>query len=110
MNFLQKNVQKKQSRSQRRVVLHKLMGFLQKQQKSLKSDALASLMIQMKEDHFVKVRGMIKDMMAKLEADASAEADQKQWCDTEMEKAMTKRDTNTGNIESDTASIASSEA
>merc|ERR1719197_2162121 len=56
MSFLQK----KQTRSQRRVVLHKLMGFLQKQQKSLKSDALGSLMLQMKEDHFVKVRGMIK--------------------------------------------------
>merc|ERR1719387_3401109 len=53
---------------------------------------------------------MIKDMMAKLEADASAEADQKQWCDTEMEKAMTKRDTNTGNVEGDTAQIAESTA
>merc|ERR1719421_2313050 len=41
---------------------------------------------------------------------AAAEADQKQWCDEEMEKSMTKRDTNTGHIESDTASIASSDA
>ena len=30
-------------------------------------------MVQMKEDHFVKVRTMIKDMIAKLEADASAD-------------------------------------
>jgi len=99
MSFLQK----KQTRSQRRVILHKLMGFLQKQQKSLKSDALGSLMLQMKEDHFVKVRGMIKDMVAKLEADAAAEGDQKAWCDSEMEKATSKRDENIGNIEGDTA-------
>jgi len=83
--------------------LHKVMGFLQKQQKSLKSDALGSLMVQMKEDHFVKVRGMIKDMVAKLEADAAAEGDQKAWCDSEMEKATSKRDENIGNIEGDTA-------
>merc|ERR1719171_2938271 len=78
--------------------------------RQLKSKNLSALLMQMKEDHFVKVRGMIKDMMAKLEADASAEADQKQWCDTEMEKAMTKRDTNTGNVEGDTAQIAESTA
>merc|ERR1719171_2948464 len=78
--------------------------------RQLKSKNIQALLVQMREDHFVKVRGMIKDMMAKLEADASAEADQKQWCDTEMEKAMTKRDTNTGNIEGDTAQIAESTA
>merc|ERR1719301_291420 len=86
------------------------MNFLKLKAKVLKSDQLSALMVQMQEDHFVKVRGMIKDMIAKLEADASAEADQKQWCDTEMEKAMTKRDTNTGNVEGDTAQIAESTA
>merc|ERR1719324_440634 len=106
MSFLQK----KQTRSQRRVVLHKLMGFLQKQQKSLKSDALGSLMLQMKEDHFVKVRGMIKDMVAKLEADAAAEGDQKAWCDTEMEKATSKRDENIGASEGDLAAKTKAES
>merc|ERR1719335_370511 len=48
---------------------------------------------------------MIKDMIAKLEADASAEADQKAWCDEEMGKAMKARDTNTGEIEGDTAAL-----
>jgi hypothetical protein len=101
MSFLQKN--SKQTRSQRRVVLHKMMGFLQKQAKALKSDNLEALMLQMKEDHFVKVRGMIKDMVAKLEEDAAAEGDQKAWCDSEMEKATSKRDENIGNIEGDMA-------
>merc|ERR1719265_1134258 len=100
-SFLQQTsfLQKKQTRTQRRVVLHKIMGFLQKRAKALKSDSLSALMIQMKEDHFVKVRGMIKDMIAKLEADAAAEGDQKAWCDSEMEKATSKRDENIGNIE-----------
>merc|ERR1719443_361534 len=99
-----------QSRAQRKIVLHKMMGYLQKQAKSLKSDTLGSLMIQMKEDHFVKVRGMIKDMIAKLEADAAAEGDQKAWCDSEMEKATSKRDENIGESEGDLAAKTKAEA
>merc|ERR1719324_1287135 len=64
----------------------------------------------MKEDHFVKVRGMIKDLVAKLEADASAEADQKAWGDSEMEKATSKRDENIGAMEGDLAEKTSAEA
>ena len=64
----------------------------------------------MKEDHFVKVRGMIKDLMAKLEADASAEADQKAWCDEEMASATSQRDENIGAMEGDLASKTSAEA
>merc|ERR1719409_2722361 len=67
-------------------------------------------MIRMKEDHFVKVRTMIKDMIAKLEADASAEADQKGWCDEEMEKATNKRDENIGHVEGDTAAKTQADA
>merc|ERR1719453_1298013 len=63
-----------------------------------------------KEDHFVKVRTMIKDMIAKLENDASEEADQKAWCDEEMTNAMQQRDTNIGEIEGDTALITKSDS
>merc|ERR1719482_318038 len=99
-----------QSRAQRKIVLHKMMGYLHQQAKSLKSDTLGSLMIQMKEDHFVKVRGMIKDMIAKLEADAAAEGDQKAWCDEEMESATSQRDENIGAMEGDLAEKTSAEA
>merc|ERR1719482_51593 len=99
-----------QSRAQRRVVLHKMMGFLHKQAKALKSDALGALMIQMKEDHFVKVRGMIKDMVAKLEADAAAEGDQKAWCDEELGSATSQRDENIGAMEGDLAAKTKAEA
>merc|ERR1719463_686524 len=86
------------------------MNYLRKQQKAIKSDQLSALMIRMSEDHFVKVRGMIKDMIAKLEADASAEADQKAWCDTEMKEATAQRDDNIGAMEGDLASKTSAEA
>merc|ERR1719420_128887 len=66
--------------------------------------------MKMKVDHFVKVRGMIKDLVAKLEADAAAEADQKAWCDEEMEKSTSKRDENIGNMEGDLASKSTAEA
>merc|ERR1719235_2842997 len=53
---------------------------------------------------------MIKDLVAKLEADASAEADQKAWCDEEMEKSTSKRDENIGEMEGDLAAKTSAEA
>merc|ERR1719305_1552656 len=87
-----------------------MMSFLKMQSKTLKSDSISALMIRMKEDHFVKVRGMIKDMIAKLEADAAAEGDQKAWCDSEMEKATSKRDENIGSMEGDLASKTKAEA
>merc|ERR1719313_2682946 len=107
-SFLQKG--RHMHTSNQKAATQHMLGYLKKQARQLKSKNIQALLLRMQEDHFVKVRGMIKDMMAKLEADASAEADQKQWCDTEMEKAMTKRDTNTGNVEGDTAQIAESTA
>merc|ERR1719375_911588 len=64
----------------------------------------------MAEDHFVKVRGIIKDLIAKLEADAESEADQKSFCDTEMKAAISSRDEAQASIESLTADITQAEA
>merc|ERR1719375_1146372 len=86
------------------------MAYIKEQAKKLNSDQLSNLMISMKIDHFVKVRGMIKDMVAKLEADASAEADQKAWCDSEMEKSTSQRDENIGEMEADLAAKAQATA
>jgi len=102
-------LQKKQAHNKKAIV-HKLMKYIKAQAKKLKSDNLAALAIRLKEDHFVKVRGMIKDMVAKLEADASAEADQKAWCDEEMEKSTSKRDENIGAMEGDLAAKSTAEA
>jgi hypothetical protein len=43
-------------------------------------------------DHFVKVRGIIKDLVARLEAEKVAEASQKSFCDVEMAEVLENRD------------------
>merc|ERR1719160_1953346 len=106
VSFLQK---KEVHSHNKKIIVHKMMSYIKEQAKKLKSDNLAALAIRMKEDHFVKVRGMIKDLVAKPEADASAEADQKAWCDEEMEKSTSKRDENIGAMEGDLASKSSAE-
>mmetsp|Transcript_39014 Transcript_39014/g.61800 ORF Transcript_39014/g.61800 Transcript_39014/m.61800 type:complete len:302 (-) Transcript_39014:51-956(-) len=54
--------------------------------------AAISLKVALQEDHFVKVRGLIKDLIASLKAAAKAEASTKGFCDTEMAKATADRD------------------
>jgi len=85
--------------SGRAAAIHKVLALLK--EKSRGSGALASvaLRIKMSEDHFVKVRGLIKDLIAKLKADALAEADQKSICDKGMKKAVSDRDEANGKIE-----------
>jgi len=110
-SFLQKKkTVHRHHRTHKGVVIHKMMDYLKQQSKKLKSKQLSALMYKMKEDHFVKVRGMIKDMVAKLEADAAAEGDQKAWCDEEMGSATSQRDENIGAIEGDLASKTKAEA
>jgi chromosome segregation ATPase len=43
------------------------------------------------EDPFVKVKALISDLIAKLEAEASSEADEKAYCDDQMAKTEEKK-------------------
>jgi len=103
-------LQKSALRGRRGVVVKKVMNYLRSQAKQLKSDDMSALMIRIKEDHFVKVRGLIKDLMSKLKADAAAEADQKSWCDTQMKQATKSRDDNQNSREADIAAKSTAEA
>jgi len=49
------------------------------------------------EDPFSKVKGMIQDLIAKLEREASASAEEKAYCDDEMQKTEEKK----GELEDD---------
>jgi len=60
----------------------------------------AAVKVMVEQDHFVKVRGLIKDLIDKLDEQAKAEATQKGFCDTEMGKATSARDKAKANIES----------
>merc|ERR1719293_353574 len=43
------------------------------------------------DDHFAKVKGLIENMIAKLEKEAEEEATEKAYCDEEMAKTEAKR-------------------
>jgi len=99
-------------------VQERALAFLAEQAANLKSPVLSTLTLKLKlgygtsvsKDHFVKVRGLIKDLIAKLEADAEAEAEQKAFCDENMKKAIEQRDESIGKVEMETANIAKAEA
>jgi len=64
-----------------------------------------SLKVRVAEDHFVKVRSIIKDLIDKLVAQAEAEATTKSFCDEQMKKTLSKRDEEQSKLEGLEASI-----
>merc|ERR1719171_1031278 len=58
--------------------------FLRVKGKELNSRVLAQLAVRVDNDPFVKVRKMIKDLIARLQAEAAEEAEHKAWCDEEL--------------------------
>jgi len=80
---------------------------LSKVAKSLHSPVLSmtAMKVKLLADHFVKVRGIIKDLIQKLQDDAESEATQKGFCDTNMAAALTDRDTANAQIEEAMATI-----
>jgi NACalpha-BTF3-like transcription factor len=79
--------------------------------KRLQSPVLAAVAakVELQGDHFVKVRGLIKDLIATLEAQAEDEATQKSFCDTDMSAAITSRDAQNSLIEEKSATITEKE-
>merc|ERR1719433_477103 len=64
-----------------------------------------SLKVRVAEDHFVKVRSIIKDLIAKLAAQAKAEKTQKGFCDEQMKETIAARDEEQGKLEGIEADI-----
>eukprot|EP00747_Dinoflagellata_sp_TGD_P143561 gnl/TRDRNA2_/TRDRNA2_176407_c1_seq2.p1 gnl/TRDRNA2_/TRDRNA2_176407_c1~~gnl/TRDRNA2_/TRDRNA2_176407_c1_seq2.p1 ORF type:complete len:693 (+),score=268.21 gnl/TRDRNA2_/TRDRNA2_176407_c1_seq2:88-2166(+) len=86
-------------------VSERVLRLIESAATNLNSPELVSLSmkVRLSKDHFVKVRQMIKDLIAKLKADAKAEAEQKGFCDKEMAKAIGNRDEANMIIEEKTA-------
>merc|ERR1712139_334925 len=91
----------------KKATLNTMLSFIEGAAERLRSPVLATLSVKAKVriDHFVKVRGLIKDFIAKLEADAEAEAETKSFCDKEMAKAIESRDAEQAKIETLAADI-----
>jgi hypothetical protein len=83
-------------------VQSKLAKFVRKIAKEQNSGSLAQLASRImalsrsgafsKSDPFVKIRGMIEEMVAKLEEQMGSEAQEKAYCDEEMSKTQAKKD------------------
>mmetsp|Transcript_103565 Transcript_103565/g.194960 ORF Transcript_103565/g.194960 Transcript_103565/m.194960 type:complete len:751 (+) Transcript_103565:59-2311(+) len=102
-------------REKQEAVLHRLLKHLDTSAGRLRSSPLAALSLRVQAgeagpDYFVKVRGIIKDLMAKLKADAQDEVTSKSFCDTEMKKSLQKRDSNNLEIEAQNSIIAAKTA
>merc|ERR1719458_615578 len=89
-------------------LVHRTLRHLDGRAAKLQSSTLSGLAakIALEEDHFVKVRGLIKDIIAMLKKQAEAEASQKSFCDKEMAKALSNRDGEKLKMEESGATIA----
>jgi len=74
------------------------------------STALISLAYSAASDPFGKIRGMVEDMIAKLQQEAAEEATQKAFCDEEMAKSTKSKDEKEGKLEKINARIELAEA
>jgi hypothetical protein len=70
----------------------KALELLRSKGLSLKSAVLTSVLMKLSADPFVKVKKLMQDLIEKLVTSASDEATQKGWCDTELGKAESSRD------------------
>jgi predicted nucleic acid-binding Zn-ribbon protein len=85
--------------------LHSYLDGLAEQYPKMKALSALAVRVKVQEDHFVKVRQLIQDLIDKLEADAKAEAEQKSFCDKNMAKAINDRDEANAKIEAADAKI-----
>merc|ERR1719336_445287 len=73
-----------ESSKQRLVSRKQAVELLQQRARTLSSKTLSSLLDKMAESPFAKVIGMVEDLIAKLKAEAAAEAAHKAWCDEQL--------------------------
>jgi len=84
-----------------------VVGLIKKLARRHHSQVLAQLaskitaVLRFGDDPFAKVKGLISDMIARLVAEAAAEADEKKYCDSEMAKTEEKK----GELEDDIAKL-----
>jgi len=111
-SFLQLGSRQDKGSRARNSEKQRLVTFLEQHAQALKSASLARVaaFARLAADPFARVRALINDLIAKLEAEASSEATHKDFCDTGMSAAVTKRDERKAEMEGLETSIAASNA
>jgi hypothetical protein len=77
-----------------RAIRRKAVELLAARAAKLQSKTLSTLLLKLRDapTPFQKVKQMIEDLVARLEAEAQAEQDQKTWCDENMKNTQDERD------------------
>merc|ERR1719161_2950894 len=70
----------------------RLVALLKAQGAKLKSPALSTLAMKVQADPFVKIKGLIQELIERLLQEEADEADKKGWCDKEIAAAKKDRD------------------
>merc|ERR1719235_2546662 len=92
-------------RSDEDLIRSKLIAIFRDASKKTKSPVLSTLALKVAEDPFVKIKGMIQDMIEKLLEEEADEANHKGWCDEEISKTVKDRDYRLKDIEDLHASL-----
>merc|ERR1719456_568350 len=71
----------------------RVLEMIREKSLKLKSPVLSSLAMKMAADPFAKVKKLIQELIERMVTEAADEATQKGWCDTELGKAKSSRDT-----------------
>jgi hypothetical protein len=86
-------------------IRNKLAAIFRTVTKKYSSPMLATLAVKVTEDPFVKIKGMIQDMIEKLLEEEADEANHKGYCDEEISKTVKDRDYRLEEIEALHASL-----
>merc|ERR1719486_604294 len=93
------------SKSDEDMIRSKLISIFRDAGKKFKSPVLSTLALKVAEDPFVKIKGMIQEMIEKLLEEEADEANHKGWCDEEISKTVKDRDYRLKDIEDLHASL-----
>merc|ERR1719172_530090 len=93
------------AKSEEDLIRTKLISIFKAAGKKFKSPVLSTLAVKVAEDPFVKIKGMIQEMIEKLLEEEADEANHKGWCDEEISKTVKDRDYRLRDIEGLHASL-----
>eukprot|EP00397_Hematodinium_sp_SG-2012_P002641 GEMP01002649.1.p1 GENE.GEMP01002649.1~~GEMP01002649.1.p1 ORF type:complete len:745 (-),score=277.79 GEMP01002649.1:558-2792(-) len=89
----------------------RILKFLSREAKVLKSSTLSALLLKVKMgDHFKDIRKLINDLIDRLETQLQDEQDQKAWCDKQLKQTHAGRNDAQKGIETATSNIDSESA